>query len=176
MKRKEWTIHETYADVESFICDREEIMEGEIACKLCSHEDCENCIIFQEACQQINQCYLEDEKVNLNIRLDNHIIAFADLGFWNGRTVGYKVLGSNLNSIFDIAEDDNRYYVDSYNIKARLSHHDGTHYITYRELRPQFDVEYFKEVMEKYDYNLTPRQIRYYTKSIRPYIKRLYGI
>lgn len=40
--------------------------------------------------------YLSDERMNLDKVVDGIIIAFADLGLWNGRRQGFKILGSNV--------------------------------------------------------------------------------
>ena len=39
---------------------------------------------------EINNDYLDDERVNLNIQLSQPIIAIADLGLWFGRRCGYN--------------------------------------------------------------------------------------
>ena len=42
---------------------------------------------------------LYDERVNLNIQLSQPIIVIGDLGRWNGRVSGYKMIDSgNINS------------------------------------------------------------------------------
>ena len=43
---------------------------------------------------EINNSYLEDERVNLNIQLDTPILLIADLGRWNGRFPGYGEIQS----------------------------------------------------------------------------------
>ena len=37
-----------------------------------------------------NDSYLDDEYMNLDVHVGEHIIAIADLGRWNGRHTGYK--------------------------------------------------------------------------------------
>ena len=43
---------------------------------------------------EINNDYLDDERVNLNIQLDQPILIIADLGLWTGRHTGYKEIAS----------------------------------------------------------------------------------
>ena len=43
---------------------------------------------------EINNRYLDDERVNLNIQLDQPILVIADLGLWNGRRTGYQEISS----------------------------------------------------------------------------------
>lgn len=85
--------------------------------------------------------YLGDERMNLDKQVDGIIIAFADLGLWNGRRQGYKILGSIINSIFSVSEDDNEWYGDGYNIRGRLTHHDGTHHVLYRVAKDRDEAE-----------------------------------
>ena len=45
--------------------------------------------------EYVNDC-LYDERENLNrTDIDGVIVAFADLGFWNGRRNGGKIIGNN---------------------------------------------------------------------------------
>ena len=43
---------------------------------------------------EINDGYLDDERVNLDIQLDTPILMIADLGRWNGRFPGYGEIKS----------------------------------------------------------------------------------
>ena len=47
-----------------------------------------------ELCCEMNYAYLDDEKANIDIELPNPIICIADLGRWNGRSMGYKMIES----------------------------------------------------------------------------------
>ena len=49
--------------------------------------------------------YLSDERMNLDRQIDGVVMAFADLGLWNGRRQGYKILGHNINGIFNVSEE-----------------------------------------------------------------------
>lgn len=53
---------------------------------------------------EINNRYLDDERVNLNIQLDQPILVIADLGLWNGRRTGYQEISSgNIRDAFTVA-------------------------------------------------------------------------
>ena len=43
---------------------------------------------------EINGHYLDDERANLNIQLDQPILIIADLGLWTGRHMSYKEIAS----------------------------------------------------------------------------------
>ena len=47
---------------------------------------------------EINNRYLDDERVNLNIQLDQPILVIADLGLWNGRRTGYQEISGGSTS------------------------------------------------------------------------------
>ena len=47
-----------------------------------------------KAMYENNASYLYDERINLDIQLPREIIVIADLGLWNGRHSGYKVIES----------------------------------------------------------------------------------
>ena len=118
--------------------------------------------------------YLEDEHANLDKPTEGRILAIADLGLWNGRKQGYKILDETVNSIFDISEDYNEYYSDGYNIKATCVHHDGTNYIEYRVIREDRNIHNL--LADIYDgKEITRKQLNYYTKSLHPYVAKVYG-
>lgn len=123
---------------------------------------------------EYNNMWLGDEKCNLNKKLDNKIIAIADLGFWNGRKVGVRVLNNNLNSIFNVLSgyDMVEVYADRFNIHARLAHHDGTHYITFRTA----DEKMIDKLEDKaLDGTLTHEYAMRNTKSIVKHVNEIYG-
>lgn len=171
---KKHIIYSDTVNLKDWVNDRKEIMEGKSCCNSCKNS-CESCNEFYNVCNDINSEYFNDETLNLNKGLDNYIIALADLGLWSGRKSGYRILGNNLNSIFNVGEDSNTYYADSYNIRSENTHHDGTNYILYRKLKPNVDRNLIENVLYKNNYTLTKQQISYYTESLLPYVKEIYG-
>jgi hypothetical protein len=117
---------------------------------------------------------LDDEKWNLNIATDGRILAIADLGLWNGRRQGYMILNSNINNIFTISEDYNEYYGDGHNIKASCVHHDGTNYIEYRVIREDRNIKNLLDAIYL-GKEITRKKLNYYTKSLYPYVAKVYG-
>ena len=89
------------------------------------------------------ECNLDDERANLNIPLDGDILVIADLGLWNGRRQGYKILHGNVSNIFTTGEDYTEWYSDGYNIKAIASHHDGDNRYLYREIKNDKNIGRF---------------------------------
>lgn len=114
-----------------------------------------------------------EERDNLNKTIDGVIIAFADLGFWNGRRQGYKILGSNIKSIFDLSQDENEWYGDGYNIRGRFAHHDGTHYVLFRVAKDYDEAERIAELI--YNNKIDMAGFRKRTRSLYPHVGKIYG-
>ena len=140
------------------------------------YEDYETADVTDSIYESIN-LWFDDEQSNLYRVLNGRILCIADMGLWNGRRSGYKILGNNLNEVLTcgIGCDDKEIYCDGYNVLAKGYHHDGRNYVEFREIREDKDIE---PLLEKL-YNNEPvsrAEIRKYTKSLRPYVKQVYGI
>lgn len=136
-----------------------------------NYEDKQYKLIVKE-----NKWMLDDEVANLDKYLDNKIIIIADLGLWNGRKQGCKLLGSNLNNIFEIGSFDNaHWYYDRYDVKCINPHHDGTNYYIFRELKDDkyWDSQIVPKILNQ---TLTKKDITRYTRSLKPYVKNIYGV
>ena len=132
--------------------------------------------ITQEIYFRIDQ-WFEDEQSNLSKTLDGRILAIANMGLWNGRRSGYKILGNNLNEVLTcgIGCDEKEVYCDAYNVLAKGYHHDGTNYVEFREIREDKNIENLTDKLYS-GMPVTRKEINYYTKSLLPYIKQVYGI
>ena len=131
-----------------------------------------------ELCCALNDDYLDDERANLDIELPNPIICIADLGRWNGRCIGYKLLesGSISDCLYDSNCDFCKWYVDLYNdLRFTGVHHDGRNHYLYRELRDLSDKQMENFLDKLHTGKLTRRDIRRYTTNIGSHIQRVYG-
>ena len=131
-----------------------------------------------ELCCEMNYAYLDDEKVNLDMELPNPIICIADLGRWNGRCMGYKMIesGNIADCLYDPECDYCTWYVDRYNnLRFTGVHHHGTNHYLYRELRDLSDQQMENFLEKLRTGRLTRRDIRRYTTSIGSHIQRVYG-
>ena len=123
-----------------------------------------------------NNLSLQDEIVNLDIPLDHQILVIADLGLWDGRRSGYRVLPANVNAILRVSCGDfSHVYADAYNIRCSDTHHDGTNYYLFRELRgdtdecqPLIDAIYNGE-------QIITSLLNRYSRSLLPYVADVYG-
>lgn len=120
---------------------------------------------------------LGDEKANLDKETGGYIIAFANLGLWNGRHIGYKQIGTNIADIFNCCTDGDYevvFFADRYNVRLNAAHHDGRHDIVFRYVESKDKAD---EICEKI-YNgkiSTEKQLFRATKSIRPFVANIYG-
>lgn len=122
-----------------------------------------------------NSMYLDDERCNLDIQIGNPILVIADLGLWNGRKQGYKIIKSgNIKDILYSDCDYVEWYSDGYNIKAKMSHHDGTNYMEYREIKDNVHIDTLLNKIYNGD-DISRSILNHYTKSILPYVAKVYG-
>lgn len=116
----------------------------------------------------------EAEQENLSCLLDGKIMCIADLGLWNGRRSGYKYLTENLNSIFDVGEDRNEWYVDDLgDVRCKAIHHDGTNHYLFWAVKPYMNTEILEDKL--YEGTATRRDITRYTERLGDYIGKIFG-
>jgi hypothetical protein len=114
-----------------------------------------------------------DERINLHKDVDGYIVAFASLGLWNGRRNGAKLVGTTVSDILYSDCDYVTWYCDPYNVRCSAAHHDGRNYILYRVAESKEQAE---RLVNKIAYEgMTEEQFRRATKSLRPYVAKVYG-
>lgn len=133
--------------------------------------------IIYDSVKKDSDIRFEDEGTNLDMELDGNILVIADLGLWNGRRRGYKILGTNLRDILFAAQGDcYRVYFDSTDgeVKADDVHHDGTNHYLFREIRRGVhDHAVLTGGICGGTY--AQRDIDRYTKSLGKRVRRIYG-
>jgi len=116
---------------------------------------------------------LDDERCNLDEDVDGVIVAFANLGLWDGRHQGSRIEGKNVKDILHSNCDYTKWYCDRYNVRCTAAHHDGRNCYLYRVAK---DEETAQRLVEKIAYEgMTEQQFMKATKSLRPYVARVYG-
>ena len=178
MKRtKERVIFSTYGAM-----SLEEMQEQEKSAKEFLEEirETDEPITDEDVMQEVysmEEMWYGDEKLNLNKKLKGRVIAIADVGRWDGRCSDYKILGDNLNEIlWGMGEDvqNIRVWADAHTVRAVGHHHDASHYVEYRELKE--DTQFDNLLNKLYNQEEVSRKDIYkYTKSLRPYVKQIYG-
>lgn len=127
---------------------------------------------------EINQEYLDDERVNLNIQLSQPIIVIGDLGRWNGRVQGYKMIDSgNIKDCLYSDTDYTEWYVDKYgDLRADAAHHDGTNHYLYRVFKDGVTEAQIENLQEKiYCGRATRADITRVTRRLGDEIAKVYG-
>lgn len=117
--------------------------------------------------------WLDDERYNLNKQVDGVIIVFGDLGLWHGRRQGYQILGSNIADILKSSCEYAEWYGDGYNIRSRMTHHDGTNYVLYRVAKDREEAERIAEKI--YNREIDEQGFRKRTRSLYPYVADVSG-
>lgn len=129
--------------------------------------------------EETNWDYLDDERMNLShLKTEGEIIAVADLGFWNGRTFGYKIYDHEVSHCLRLLNscDYAEFYVEGNDLKSTQYHHDSHHNIRFRELKPNLSLQQVNNFYKKLlDNRCSERDIIRYTRSIGKQIKEVYG-
>jgi hypothetical protein len=101
---------------------------------------------LDEFINDMNSEYLYDEQMNIESYEKWHgqkyYIILADIGLWNGRFDGGKVVKGLWNAISACFEDYNEIYQEEQLLKVKAIHHDGTNYFKIREITPR-GLEYY---------------------------------
>lgn len=118
--------------------------------------------------------YIDDERMNLDVTTDGRILVVMDLGLWYGRRQGYRILDGNVKNILSADVDYVEWYSDGYNIKATATHHDGTNYYEYRVIREDRNIQNLLDAIDNGE-EITRKKLNYYTRSLEPYVRRVYG-
>ena len=121
---------------------------------------------------------LLDERENLNIQLPRSIIIIGDLGLWNGRAHGYKMIESgNIKDCLYSDCDMNEWYVDKFgDLRCTAIHHDGTNHYLYRAFKDNVTDSQIERLQEKiYNGTVTRQDITRVTKRLGDDIGAVYG-
>lgn len=126
----------------------------------------------------INGEYLDDERANLNIQLSQPIIVIGDLGLWNGRVTGYKMIDSgNIKDCLYSDTDFTELYVDKYgDLRADAIHHDGTNHYLYRVFKDGVSDTQVENLQNKLSFGTaTKADITRVTRRLGDDIAKVYG-
>lgn len=123
---------------------------------------------------ECNRIAFKDDRFEFATR-DKHIegtvIVIGNIGRWNGRKDGFRIL----QGFEDVMDFMTRYesfkiYIDRYNIKGIGHHHDGTDYLTFREVHPRYFRDDIEDIFLSYDGDVD-RFVKNCTRSLRRYTK-----
>ena len=131
---------------------------------------------IMDECYFMEETWFNDEKWELKHVSEGEVIALADLGLWNGRRYGYKILKS-LEDIMYTSCDYERIYVDSNgDIRKEECHHDGSNSILYRYWKEGLTEEQKENFLDKiYNGKATQKDITRYTRKAGLGIANAFG-
>ena len=127
---------------------------------------------------ELNDEYLGDERMNLDVQVGGDILAVADLGRWDGRVIGYKLIESgNIKDCLYTNCEYCEWYVDrDGEFRCDESHHDGTNHIYYRKFREGVSEEQKEDLLaDIYDHKAKQEDIDRLTDKLGEAIGKVYG-
>lgn len=127
---------------------------------------------------EINNDYLDDERLNLNIQLSQPILVIADIGRWNGRYSGYAEINSGkICDCLHSTTDYTTWYVDKLgDLCCDAVHHDGTNHYLYRVYKDGISEEQINRLKDKiYEGKATRKDITRITQKIGDKVSKVYG-
>ena len=131
-----------------------------------------------EKMHELNAEYLDDERQNLDIQFSQPILVIGDLGFWNGRAQGYKMVNSgNIRDCLYSDTDMTEWYVDKNgDLRADAIHHDGTNHYLYRVFKRGVTDAQIENLQDKiYCRRATRTDITRVTQRLGDSIAAVYG-
>lgn len=137
--------------------------------------ECDNDEAYEMALN-MNREYLDDERMNLNVKTATEIVAIGDFGLWNGRVQGYKIIGNNVADCLYTECDYVKWYVDNRgDFRFVGHHHDGTNYTLYRVFKDNISETQKENFLDKLYYGkATRKDITRYTRKLRE-VCEVYG-
>ena len=127
---------------------------------------------------EINDGYLDDARVNLDLQQPCEIILIADIGRWNGRFPGYQEIKSgNIKDCLHTSMDYATFYVDKLgDLRCDAVHHDGTNHYLYRVFKRGVTESQIDRLKGKIlDGTATRRDITRVTNRLGDAIGKVYG-
>jgi hypothetical protein len=131
---------------------------------------------LQEECWENNQNWLDDTKLELSDCDRGELIAIADIGRWNGRCSGYKIIKSLPDVLYSECDDEELYVDSNGDLHKSESHHDGSNSILYRYWKEGLSDTQKENFLNKiYNGNCSQKDITRYTKKAGIEIAEVFG-
>lgn len=177
MSSKATDRHIVWGNMNLNLDDWREDMREQLEMNGTTPDDITEDMLYEEMLRT-NDDYLDDERCNLNVQLSEPIIIIADLGRWNGRFQGYKMIESgNISDCLYSDTDYTEWFVDNNGeFKADAIHHDGQNHYLYRVFKDGVTGEQIEDLQDKiYSGTVTKADIDRVTRPIGFDIAKVYG-
>lgn len=182
----EYTIYDWLCDCVNYHTDDDpDFIETQVAQFLKDHQEEEAVARFDDAYNDYLNNSLGDEALNLRQSLNRPLIAFGELGLWNGKHFAFwqQMDKKNLNDIFDICHDDEwQLYGEDEDIHYVGVHHDGRNHFTIRKWKNSLSEEEVEELKSRFlesfnaeKYDECQKIFNEQTESIYPLVAKIYG-
>ena len=127
---------------------------------------------------EINDSYLDDERMNLDVQLSQPILVITDIGRWDGRYSGYgEIQSGKISDCLYSNLDYATWYVDQLgDLRCDAVHHDGANHYLYRAYKPgvrESQIDLLKEKL--YRGIATRTDITRVTRRLGDDVARVYG-
>ena len=124
----------------------------------------------QIACDDISDYLTETLTSEIDRHAPHGIVIFADLGLWNGRRRGIKIVDS-FRDVLTLCDDLMYVTIETtaQGLTVHAPHHDGTNIYTLRALTEAGANRYsvYDDELEQSLIHGSPRTLRRYTKNIK---------
>ena len=129
-----------------------------------------------DECDFNNQIWFEDTQRELCNADRGELVAIADLGRWNGRCSGYKVIKSLPDVLYSNCDDEELYVDSNGDLHKSESHHDGSNSILYRYWKEGLSDTQKENFLDKiYNGSCSQKDITRYTRKAGLEIAELFG-
>lgn len=131
--------------------------------------------IFRE-CEESDSASFQDELSELRRHNEGELVAIADIGRWNGRFSGYKIIPCIADTLYSSCDYESLYVDSNGDLRKEESHHDGTNTILYRYWKDGLSDIQKENFLDKiYNGKCTQRDITRYTRRAGLAISEAYG-
>lgn len=129
-----------------------------------------------EECDFNNQVWLDDTETDLRHCDRRELVAIANLGRWNGRYSGYKILKSLSDALYTSCDDEELYIDANGDLRKSESHHDGNNSILYRYWKEGLTDKQKDNFLNKiYNGECSQKDITRYTRKAGTEIAERFG-
>ena len=132
--------------------------------------------MISQECEESDRMFFEDERSELKKHNEGELVAIADVGRWNGRFSGYKIVSCIADTLYSNCDYESLYVDSNGDLRKEESHHDGSNFILYRYWKSGLTENQKENFLSKiYNGECTQKDITRYTRKAGLAIAEVYG-